>query len=178
MASSSNFLFFLSVIWIASLERVAYGHGFVHTVVIGDASYPGWNPFVDPYASPVPSRIIRKIPNDGYISIPDPDIACHHGGNNGTTAIATAPAGSQVVFQWAYWPGDHQGPVSTYMTSCGGDCSTFQANDAQWFKVDADGYDAASKQWAAAKLIANNSTWSSIIPSDLAPGQYLMRNEM
>lgn len=41
------------------------------------------------------------------------------------------------------------------MTSCGGDCSTFQANDAQWFKVDADGYDAASKQWAAAKLIAS-----------------------
>lgn len=41
------------------------------------------------------------------------------------------------------------------MTSCGGDCSTFQANDAQWFKIDAEGYDAASKQWAAAKLIAS-----------------------
>lgn len=84
MASSSDFLLFLSVIWIASLARVAYGHGFVHTVVIGDASYPGWNPFVDPcafhvfvliavvldcilsYASPIPSRIVRKIPNDGY----------------------------------------------------------------------------------------------------------------
>lgn len=36
------------------------------------------------------------------VSIPDPDIACHHGGNNGTTAIVTAPAGSQVIFQWAY----------------------------------------------------------------------------
>ncbi len=45
-----RFLLFLSVIWIASLGRVAYGHGFVHTVVIGDASYPGWNPFVDPCA--------------------------------------------------------------------------------------------------------------------------------
>ena len=36
------------------------------------------------------------------VSIPDPDIACHHGGNNGTTVIANAPAGSQVIFQWAY----------------------------------------------------------------------------
>jgi hypothetical protein len=32
----------------------------------------------------------------------DPDIACHHGGNNGTSAIGTTPSGSQVVFEWAY----------------------------------------------------------------------------
>jgi hypothetical protein len=36
------------------------------------------------------------------VSITDPDIACHHGGNEGTAAIASAPAGSQVVFQWVY----------------------------------------------------------------------------
>jgi len=25
------------------------GHGFVHNVVVGGQSYPGWNPFTDPY---------------------------------------------------------------------------------------------------------------------------------
>lgn len=124
----------------------------------------------------------------------DSDLACHHGGNVGTTALASASPGSQVVFQWAYvgyasliytskqthdslllssglevpfFPSvarllhfnraylDHQGPVSTYMTSCNGDCSTFSANPTRWFKVDADGYDPASRQWAAAKLIAS-----------------------
>jgi len=25
------------------------GHGYVHNVVVGGQSYPGWNPFSDPY---------------------------------------------------------------------------------------------------------------------------------
>lgn len=32
----------------------------------------------------------------------DPDIACHHGGNAGTSAVGIAPSGSQVSFEWAY----------------------------------------------------------------------------
>ena len=32
----------------------------------------------------------------------DADLACHHLGNDGTDAVAEAPAGSQVVFQWVY----------------------------------------------------------------------------
>ena len=89
---------------------------------------------------------------------------------------------------------DHQGPVSTYMASCNGDCSTFAANDALWFKIDADGYDSTTRQWAAAKLISSmsmdgfsisnqllssainpldNSSWTSKIPPGLAPGQYV-----
>ncbi|KAJ2931220.1 hypothetical protein H1R20_g5796, partial [Candolleomyces eurysporus] len=108
----------------------------------------------------------------------DADLACHHGGDAGTTAIAEAPAGSKITFNWAYWPGDHQGPVSTYMASCGGDCSSFSANDAQWFKIDASGYSSEDRQWAAAKLITAGSSWTSTIPQNLAPGEYLVRHEM
>jgi len=32
----------------------------------------------------------------------DVDIACHHGGNEGTSAIANTPAGSKVTFNWVY----------------------------------------------------------------------------
>ncbi|KAF8200708.1 hypothetical protein BJ912DRAFT_921336 [Pholiota molesta] len=67
----------------------------------------------------------------------------------------------QLDLKWSFNGGlafelpDHQGPVSTYMTSCGGSCSTFTANDAMWSKVDGEGHDPSSKQWAAAGLIAS-----------------------
>lgn len=50
---------------------------------------------------------------------------------------------------------DHQGPVSTYMTSCNGDCTTFSTVGTKWFKIDASGYE--NGQWAATKLIASRS---------------------
>lgn len=50
---------------------------------------------------------------------------------------------------------DHQGPVSTYMASCDGDCTGFSANNAKWFKLDAGGYDPETKQWAADQLRAS-----------------------
>lgn len=53
---------------------------------------------------------------------------------------------------------DHQGPVSTYMTSCDGDCTTFSAAGARWFKLDAAGYYGADRQWAADKLRESGST--------------------
>ena len=69
------------------------------------------------------------------------------------------------------WPADHLGPVSTYMTSCDGDCESFDASSAQWFKVDASGY--SDGEWASAQLIANGNKWYSTIPSELKPGQYV-----
>jgi hypothetical protein len=32
----------------------------------------------------------------------DADLACHHGGDEGTTVLAEAPAGAKVTFNWAY----------------------------------------------------------------------------
>jgi len=32
----------------------------------------------------------------------DVDIACHHGGNEGTLATASAPSGSKIAFDWTY----------------------------------------------------------------------------
>ena len=65
------------------------------------------------------------------------------------------------------------GPVSTYMTSCDGDCTKFDASSAKWFKVDAAGL--ANGKWAATQLIENGNRWFSTIPSELKPGQYVRR---
>lgn len=89
---------------------------------------------------------------------------------------------------------DHQGPVSTYMASCNGDCTTFTTDNARWFKLDATGYE--NGQWGAAKLISGECViwarrttscglkalawvfsagqkWVSTIPVELASGQYV-----
>ncbi|KAJ8454291.1 hypothetical protein ONZ45_g8731 [Pleurotus djamor] len=153
-----------------------YAHGFVHTIVANGQSYPGWSPFSDPYASPTPDRVIRKVQSDGPVPANQIDIACGTGGQAGTKLVADVDAGSDVQFQWGYWPGDHLGPVSTYMASCNSDCSQFDVSGARWFKIDAAGYD--NGQWASAKLMADGMSWTSKIPAQLAPGQYLMRHEI
>ena len=51
-------------------------------------------------------------------------------------------------------------------------------NSAVWFKVDQAGMDYTTGQWAAIKLIADNSQYSFKVPSGLANGQYIIRHGM
>ncbi|KAF9454001.1 lytic polysaccharide monooxygenase [Macrolepiota fuliginosa MF-IS2] len=173
----SLFLFTILPFLLSTIQGVA-GHGFVHWVNIGGQDLPAWNPFNDPYLDPVPARLVRKVQSDGPVPGTDPNLACGIGGDSGTSVVADVAAGAQVAFKWDYWPADHQGPVSTYMASCDGDCTKFSANGAKWFKVDAGGYDPSTKQWAADQLRASNNTWTSTVPAGLQAGQYLMRNEI
>ena len=53
------------------------------------------------WADPVPTRIGRKIPNDGPVMDPSsPDIACNVGGEDGTDGVFDVNAGSDITFQW------------------------------------------------------------------------------
>ncbi|KAI0645728.1 glycosyl hydrolase family 61-domain-containing protein [Trametes meyenii] len=152
-------------------------HGFVHQFEIDGKSYPAWDPFVDPYADPVPARIERKIPDDGPVTdVTSPDIACNKGGEPGAKAVATVAAGGKITFDWQKWPDDHQGPVTTYMASCNGNCENFATSNAKWFKIDQAGY--SDGKWAATKLIENGFKWTSTIPSELKAGEYLVRHEI
>ena len=59
--------------------------------------------FLDPhrYMSPVPTRVVRKIPDDGPVmDISKTDIACNQGGNVGTNLTFDVNAGSDMTFQW------------------------------------------------------------------------------
>lgn len=93
------------------------------------------------------------------------------------------------------------GPVIDYLASCDGDCSSFDATNAGWTKMAQFGVDktqtisqelrglmAAKPEvyhpksgpglWGMAKMIDDGSKWTLNIPEDLAPGQYLWRNEI
>lgn len=43
-------LIFLTIQFLTGLH-VVVGHGYVHSVDVGGQSYPGWNPFSDPWVS-------------------------------------------------------------------------------------------------------------------------------
>jgi len=161
---------------LATVTYVA-AHGYVQSVTADGQTESGWLPFTDPFMQPVPTRAIRRIPNDGPVTdISNTDIACNQGGNVGTNKTFDVNAGSDMIFQWTNWPNDHKGPLTTFMASCNGDCSSFTASDGKWFKIDQGGY--SNGQWASDKLIANDNRWTSTIPAGLASGQYLVRYEI
>ncbi|KAI0823671.1 glycosyl hydrolase family 61-domain-containing protein [Trametes gibbosa] len=175
MFSTSLSLAALALVFVA--PSAVNAHGFIHEYEIDGKSYSGWIPWTDPYLSPLPSRIERKIPDDGpVLDVTSPDIACNKGGETGAKAVAPVTAGSKITFDWQNWPADHLGPVSTYMAACNGDCESFDVTQAKWFKLDAAGYSGG--KWASAQLIDNGFKWTSTVPSQLKAGEYLVRHEI
>lgn len=146
-------------------------------------SYHGYDPSYQ-YQRPPPVVIGWGIPNDltntfispsGYAT---PDIVCHLGA---TPAGIAAPvnAGDVLEIQWNKWPASHKGPVLDYLANCNGPCETADKSKLQFFKISEAGLlDVAANKWAADELLANNLSWSVRLPSDIAPGNYVLRHEM
>lgn len=104
------------------------------------------------------------------------DINCHINAKPGSLTT-TVKAGGTVDFQWTVWPHDI-GPVLTYVAKCSGDCAEADKTALLWVKIDAEGWYPDTKSWASGKLIANNNTWTTTVPSTLAPGNYIFRHEI
>lgn len=107
---------------ISCFVTAVASHGFVESVVVDGQSYPGFDPNSDPYASPVPARVIRKIPSDGpgtcfptedcmqslnhhivVTAMTSTDLTCNKGGQAGSSMSANVKAGGTVVWEWNQW---------------------------------------------------------------------------
>lgn len=108
-------------------------HGFVDTAVIGGDTYEFYQPYTDPYTSPVPDRISRFIAGNGPVrDVTSLDLTCGGEGSGSQPAAlhAQAAAGSTVELAWTLWPDSHVGPVLTYMARCPDEgCQDYQPND-------------------------------------------------
>ncbi|KAJ1302563.1 hypothetical protein OPQ81_002880 [Rhizoctonia solani] len=167
----------LAVLFAAATSVRA--HGYVQTVNIGGQTYQAWHPFTDPYASPVPQTVVRKVPDDGPTTYNSADLTCNKGGSAGNGLTATVAAGQSVTWTMNTWPADHKGPVQVYMANCGDSCDNFDGSGNVWFKVSSEGLlDAGSFYWASDKLISQGNSWTQSIPSNIKPGKYLMRLEL
>ncbi|KAF7365218.1 hypothetical protein MVEN_00393400 [Mycena venus] len=112
-------------------------------------------------------------------SVSDPNLTC---GPNAQLAedVADANPGDAVAVNWVSTEGPwfhNVGPMLTYLANCGSaPCSGFDASNAMWFKIQQVGRDATGG-WAQAQL--NTGAPATLnLPSNLAPGNYLLRHEI
>jgi lytic cellulose monooxygenase (C1-hydroxylating) len=158
----------------------ALAHGGVLAYSNAGNWYQGWAP----YNSPVGQTTVQR-PWATYNPIQDatdPTIACNDDGTSGALQLtATVEAGSAITAYWNQpWP--HAiGPMLTYLAECSGStCTGVNANTLKWFKIDEAGllsgtvYDG---EWGSGKMIADNSSWTTTIPSSVPSGNYLIRFE-
>ncbi|TCD69815.1 hypothetical protein EIP91_006128 [Steccherinum ochraceum] len=155
-------------------------HGGVISYSIDGQTYEGFKAYNTPVGQ---TSIQREWDSYNPLTNPtDPALPCNaNGASLGSgQQSATVPAGATVIAQWNDWP--HAiGPVMVYMANCNGPCTSADTSSLEWFKIDEAGLlsgDYATGEWAQGKLIDDGSTWTSTIPSSLAPGEYMLRHEL
>ncbi|KAJ9659429.1 hypothetical protein H2198_003158 [Neophaeococcomyces mojaviensis] len=158
------------------LVQNAAAHGWVQGILAEGKYYPGqshWSTDVSPG---------WKADNGdtGFAtSLTDQNIICHNNAVPGTIYVAVN-AGSKIELQWNTWPDSHKGPMLDYLAPCGDDCTTVDKTGLQFTKIEESGLiDGTSnpQHWASDDLIANNFTWVTTIPAEIAPGKYVLRHE-
>jgi len=184
-------------IWALAFSTSVAAHGYVRSINIDGTIYPGFNPHQD-------SRLgVKRIAFgfhtgwdnvDGIAAVLSADslgIAC----NADPTIpgeMAEARAGSNITFRWTDWLPSHRGPITTYMAPYEGNISDVNVNKLKFFKIDEAGIFpneqfgkltpeipwSVKPNWATDKMVAANSTWTSTIPWDIKPGNYIVRHEV
>ncbi|RYP34760.1 hypothetical protein DL767_004097 [Monosporascus sp. MG133] len=123
---------------------------------------------------------IRSPPNNSPVKeLGSPAMACNVNGGKVAPKFVSAAAGDKLSFEWYHDNRNddiidlsHLGPVITYIAPY----TEGDGSGAIWTKIDEDGYDGST--WAVEKVVANGGKKDFTLPSALAPGQYLVRQEM
>ncbi|KAJ3566748.1 hypothetical protein NP233_g6806 [Leucocoprinus birnbaumii] len=176
----------LALTFVLSSVTSVRCHGYVQQITNAGNTYTGYLPYTDPYMSPTPERIVRKIPGNGPVTdLSLIDVQCNGYSAGGVVGSAPAPiyatvaAGSQLALNWTTWPDSHVGPMITYMALSPSDITSWlPGTSAVWFKVNEMGKDSSGK-WASTDILtANDSIYTFTIPKNLKPGQYIVRHEI
>ncbi|KAI2643396.1 lytic polysaccharide monooxygenase [Xylaria nigripes] len=162
------------------LAKLASAHGYVSGIEVNggdwvDGTNPNW--YYQPVAPDTPGwRAMNQ--DNGFVS-PDaytsPDIACHKNATAAPTYVE-ANAGDTLTLFWNTWPDTHKGPMINYLAQCNGECTTETSDDLSFTKISESGYD--SGVWMTDTMIAQNFSTDVVIPSTLAPGNYIIRHEI
>jgi cellulase len=164
----------------AALLPQALAHGGVLSYGFEGNWYFGWQP----YNSPSGQSSIQR-PWSSYNPIQDATastLACNDDGSSPSgQKTATVSAGSPITAYWnQIWPHPY-GPMLTYLAKCpGSSCDGVSASSLSWFKIDESGLLSGTVyngKWASGKMIDQNSSWTSTIPSSVPSGPYLIRFE-
>jgi hypothetical protein len=58
-------MLFASLAVLVAGATAVHAHGYAQVVTVGGKEYQAFHPFVDPYATPVPQTVERKVADDG-----------------------------------------------------------------------------------------------------------------
>lgn len=118
--------------------------------------------------------------NDPVKDITSPSLTCNTNNTEAPVYVAVN-GGDKLTMQWHHdsvsasddiIDATHVGPIITYMAPSGTGAGTV------WVKIAQSGYDNSAKKWAVTTLIANKGKSDITVPSALAPGKYLVRQEI
>jgi hypothetical protein len=105
-------------------------------------------------------------------------MACNTIHNPAPGAIAEVRAGSNITFHWSRWLYSHKGPMTAWMAPYQGDISKVDVNQLEFFKFGEDTMDAHGV-WSTIRMLdVTNNTWTVVIPADIKPGNYIVRQEV
>ena len=168
---------------LLSYITAASAHGHVSGIVSNGQWYPGWQPSFA-YQNPIPAVAGWRADNldNGFVApnaFGSGDIICHKSATPGQ-AYVPVTAGSAIQLQWNTWPESHKGPVINYIAACNGECTSANKASLSWAKISQGGLVSGSNPgtWVTDQLIRNNNTGTVTIPSNLAPGNYVLRHEI
>jgi cellulase len=170
---------------LAGAATVA-AHGYIAEIIIDGQSYTGYDPTSAPWVPDQDSIGWKNWATDtGYVPVSqlqDPNIICHLDSGN-APRTATVAAGSEITLNWTDWPRSHHGPVIDYLANCNGDCTTVDKTQLRFFKIAELGQlelgagAGETGYWASDEFIDAGSVWKVSIPSNIAPGNYVLRHE-
>ena len=175
---------------LTALAANVAAHGYINTVTLDGTDYEGfsrWNPSPDPNAIGWSFTTEDEGPE---LDISSPDFICRRG-SGPSKNYGKVAAGGKVDFFWTSddkvinpngWAESHRGPVITYIAPCHGDCASVDKAALKWTKIAAEGLISGPAntegKWATDKLRENGGINSATIPQNLAPGKYVLRNEL
>jgi cellulase len=173
---------------IAATASTVAAHGYINQWTIANKTYTGYNPSIAPWVS-----------DQGTISWPawntdtgpvysshvnSTDIICSINATNAKIDALPIAAGSTIKLRWTPFAESHHGPIFTYLAACNGDCAAVDKTQLKWFKIAEVGQislgagGGTAGVWALDQLLANGGVWSVAIPSSIAAGNYVIRNEI
>ncbi|KAG8899580.1 hypothetical protein FRC01_010454, partial [Tulasnella sp. 417] len=136
---------------------------------------------------------VRTPPSNNPVGTMDASMSCNVNGNTGVSGKCTVAAGSSVSVEMHQQPGDrtctteaiggnHDGPVIIYLAKVS-DSSTAAGSTASFFKIWQNGLITADPTtqtyyWATDAMNDNCGKVTFTLPSDITPGDYLLRAEV
>jgi cellulase len=125
---------------------------------------------------------IRTPPNNSPVKdLASPDIVCNVNGGRAVPDFVQASAGDTLTFEWLHnTRGDdiidrsHLGPIITYIAPF----TTGNPTGPVWTKIAEQGFNPSTRRWAVDDLIDNGGKTDFVLPASLAPGRYIIRQEI